>query len=153
RTEEIVFMVGQVDRTMEELMARAQRRKAALEKMIKDTVPTANVKVLIFGYTVVLTGTVSKAEEVQVIMELARSQYPESHIPVQSAPAAPAPPGAAPTGVQPYQGPLIVNAMRIGGVQQVALEVVVARVNRSELRQMTFNFLINHDSYFVGSVL
>src|SRR5262245_48109144 len=121
--------------------------------MIKDTVPTANVKVLVFGYTVVLTGTVSKAEEVQVIMELARSQYPEFQMPGQPAPAPPPPGPGSPVGPTGYQGPLIVNAMRIGGVQQVALEVVVARVNRSELRQMTFNFLINHDSYYAGSII
>src|SRR5262245_37019579 len=157
KSEELIVTVttAQAEQQFLALQRMAEQRRLALEKMIKDTVPTANVQVLVFGYTVVLKGTILKAEDGQYIMELARSVYPEFQAPgVELSPGAQAPP--QPYGAQPLpqgqgRGPLIVNALRIGGVQQVMLEVVVTRVNRSELRNMTFNFLINHDSYFFGS--
>jgi len=34
-----------------------------------------------------------------------------------------------------------VDAMRVGGVQQVQLDVIIAQVNRTDLRNLTFNFL------------
>src|SRR5205807_2087575 len=51
---------------------------------------------------------------------------------------------------------LFVNGMTIGGVQQVQLEVVVAAVNRSRLRQMQFDFFLNNrhstfNSSFAGA--
>src|SRR5579875_1181174 len=36
-----------------------------------------------------------------------------------------------------------VDAMRVGGVQQVQLDVIIAQVNRTDLRNLTFNFLGN----------
>ena len=38
---------------------------------------------------------------------------------------------------------IVYNGMTVGGVQQVQLEVVLAAVNRSRLRQMAFNFYGN----------
>src|SRR5438132_7856977 len=142
KTEELVITVttAAAEQQFLALQRMAEQRRLALEKMIKDTIPTANVQVLVFGYTVVLKGTILKAEDGQFIMELARSVYPEFQAPgIEVAPGAPAPPG--PYGAQPLpqgqgRGPLIVNALRIGGVQQVMLEVVVTRVSRSELRNM-----------------
>src|SRR5205823_10068032 len=37
--------------------------------------------------------------------------------------------------------PQVINAMRVGGVTQVQLDVVVAEVSRSELRRMSFDFM------------
>ena len=46
--------------------------------------------------------------------------------------------GAAAAAVPGVQ---VINALRVGGVQQVQLDVMVAQVSRSELRSMAFNFL------------
>src|SRR5437870_560792 len=84
-----------------------------------SAVRSANVQVLVFGYTVVLKGTILRAEDAQVIMELARSVYPEFQVPgSQTAPGAgppPPPPGQQPLPQGQGQGPLIINAMRLGG--------------------------------------
>src|SRR5438445_261535 len=158
KTEELVITVttAQAEQQFLLLQRMAEQRRAALEKMIKDTVPTANVQVLVFGWTVVLKGTILKAEDGQFIMEMARSVYPEFQDPNSLTNQAAAAGQPTPYGPQPLaqgqgRGPLIVNALRIGGVQQVTIEVVVTRDNRSEMRNMTFNFLINHDSYYFGS--
>src|SRR5262249_45966357 len=158
KTEELTVLVTTAEDELrfQALQRMAEVRRQALEKMIKDTVPTSNVQGLVFGYTVVLKGTIARTEDGQEIMEMARSVYPEFQVPgSQNQPAAPPP---TPTGTQPQpqglgQGPLIINAMRVGGVQQVAIEVTVARVNRSELRNMTFNFLINGNKFFFGSII
>src|SRR5262249_18264437 len=46
-----------------------------------------------------------------------------------------------------------VNAMRVGGVQQVQLDVVIAQVSRSELRNMNFDFLQQGGSHTISSVM
>lgn len=139
------------------LQRMAEQRRLALEEMIRRTVPTANVDVLIFGYTVVLKGTVQRSEDVQIIMELARSVYPEFQVPgSQTAPGTqppPPPPGGQALPQGQGQGPLIINNLRIGGVQQVMIEVVIARVSRSELRNMSFNFVFNDPTWYFASVL
>jgi pilus assembly protein CpaC len=55
--------------------------------------------------------------------------------------------------VQGYGYRLVVNHIKVGGVQQVQLEVCVAQVNRTELRQLGFNFLTNSNSNYFGSTV
>ena len=47
----------------------------------------------------------------------------------------------------------VINALRVAGVQQVQLDVVVAQVSRTEFRQLGFNFLSSRNSSFIGSTL
>jgi pilus assembly protein CpaC len=87
-----------------------------LRTLLQRAVPSANV-VPIPGAnnTIILTGTVSHAEDVDVISRMA---------------------------VSVVGGPdRLINAMRVGGVQQVQLDVVVARVERRLLRRMAFDFI------------
>ncbi|MBY0524883.1 MAG: hypothetical protein K2R98_15875 [Gemmataceae bacterium] len=80
---------------------------ALLRNLLTRTVPTASVTPIPSGgNTVVLTGWVAHAEDIETILAIARS-----------------------IGANP------INAMRAGGVQQVQLDVVVARVSRTELRR------------------
>ncbi len=103
-----------------------QARQQALI-LIRRTVPTASVDLIaLANNTVILTGTVMQAEDVPLLTELARSVMPQA---------------------------TVVNNTKLGGVQQVGLEVTVARVSRSELRNMSFNFLESRGSYFIGSIL
>jgi pilus assembly protein CpaC len=68
---------------------------------------------------------VARAEDVDVIMRVA----------------------AAVGGLQ------IINAMKVGGVQQVQLDVVIAQVSRNEFRSMAFDFLVNSKNFFFGSTV
>jgi pilus assembly protein CpaC len=109
----------------EEVAAREAARR--LLDLIRRTVPTAAVDVVVSGgNTFILTGTVQQAESVRILIETAKSVLP---------------------------GAQVINALRIGGVQIVELDVVVAAVNRSEARSMGFNFQINRENYFVSNVL
>jgi pilus assembly protein CpaC len=81
-----------------------------LRNLLQRAVPTAVVSPIPAGATIILTGTVEKAEDIETILGIARNTLG---------------PGA--------QAPI--NAMRVGGVQMVQLDVVVARVARSELRR------------------
>ncbi|OAI49090.1 hypothetical protein AYO44_18605 [Planctomycetaceae bacterium SCGC AG-212-F19] len=85
-----------------------------LRYLINEAVPTANVlPIRGAGNTIILTGWVAHSEDVETIMRIARTFT------------------AGGTG-----GADIVNAMKVGGVMQVQLDVVVARVARSEIRRM-----------------
>lgn len=93
-----------------------------LRNILRRAVPTASVNPIPgAGNTIILTGWVARAEDVDTIMRIARTFTGGGA-------------GAAD----------IVNAMKVGGVMQVQLDVVVARVARSEFRRMA------NDLYQVG---
>ncbi len=97
-----------------------------LRNLIKQAVPSAGVVVLPAGPgSLVLTGTVDRVEQMQLVVDTVRGV----------------------TGLQ------VINALRAGGLQQVQLDVVVAQVSRSELRAMAFNFLSNGKNFFLGSTV
>ncbi len=109
--------------------AELDARRAKLLEVIHATVPTAVVDAVVTDPNyVVLTGTVPSAEAVQTILETAR-------------------------GLMGGPGARIYNAMRVGGVQQVQLEVVVALVNRSRLRQLSTNFGYFTNRFYLTNVL
>lgn len=84
-----------------------------LRTQLRRAVPTANVTVIpTSANTVILSGTVTHAQDVAVVRGLVQSI-----------------------------GFKYIDGMRVGGVQQVQLDVIIASVNRSDLRNLTFNFL------------
>jgi pilus assembly protein CpaC len=106
-----------------------QRDIENLRTQLHRAAPTASiVPTPISDSTVVLNGTVTNAEDVDVLTNVARS-----------------------LGFQ------VINAMRVGGVQQVQLDVVIVQVSRSDLRTLTFNFIAQSPNFFfahnVGSAL
>src|SRR5437660_886587 len=66
--------------------------------------------------------------------------------------------GAAPAWAQaqpPAPAPAVdvINHLRVGGVQQVQLDVTVARVARQEFRALNFDFLTNSKNFFLSSTV
>ena len=97
-----------------------------LKTQLRRAVPSANIIPIPYGANgIILTGTVARAEDVQIIQQVA-------------------------TAVGGFS---IVNALRVGGVQQVQLDVVVAQVSRQQFRQMAFNFLTDTPNTFFGSTI
>lgn len=95
-----------------------------LKTQLRRTVPTANVTPIpTSNNAVILTGTVTRAEDVNVVLQVANSIG----------------------GIQ------VINAMRVGGVQQVQLDVVVAAVRRNNTRSIGFDFLTSSQNFFYGS--
>jgi pilus assembly protein CpaC len=85
-----------------------------LRNILRRAVPTASVNPIPgAGNTIILTGWVAHSEDVDTIMRISRTFTS----------------GAA-------GGADIINALKVGGVMQVQLDVVVARVARSEFRRM-----------------
>jgi len=106
-----------------------QRDIENLKTQLHRAAPTSTViPTPISDSTVVLNGTVTNSEDVDVLTNVARS-----------------------LGFQ------VINAMRVGGVQQVQLDVVIVQVSRSDLRTLTFNFAANSRNFFfaqnVGNAL
>jgi len=100
---------------------------AFLRKVLQDTVPSANIVPIPVGTgAIILSGTVTKAEDIPIIYGVAQSVAP---------------------GVQ------LTNALRVAGVQQVELCVSVAQVRRSALRQMSFEFLRTGSNNIFASTL
>ncbi len=90
-----------------------------LRYLLQEAVPTANVvPVRGAGNTIILTGWVAHSEDVETILRIARSFT------------------AGGAG-----GADIVNALKVAGVMEVQLDVVVARVARGEIRDMSFDLL------------
>lgn len=95
-----------------------------LKTQIRRAVPTANVTPIpSSNNAIILTGTVARAEDIDTILRIAQSLG----------------------GVQ------VINAMRVGGVQQVQLDVVVAAVDRSLTRNVGFDWSVNSKNAFFGS--
>jgi len=104
-----------------------EKLKLALRDLIRTTVPASQVEIVVApNNTVFLSGTVGKAEEVQLIMAAASSIFgPDSKV---------------------------VNGLRLAGVHQVQLDVVIARVNRTEARRLQLNFIDGSQTYFLSSL-
>lgn len=95
-----------------------------LKLQLRRAVQTANLQVVPTGAnTVLITGTVSQPQDVELITRVA-------------------------TSVGNIQ---VINGVRVGGVQQVQLDVVVAQVSRREFRRMAFDFLVNSQNFFFGN--
>src|SRR5437016_1250836 len=114
----------------------------AVKAVLRRAVPTAAVEPIPAGInTVVLTGTVAHAEDIELILRVAQGVL------VSGVPAVAA---AQNQAIVPIT---IVNAMTVGGLRQVQLDVTIASVNRTELRQLGTNFTINGNSGFLTNLI
>jgi pilus assembly protein CpaC len=108
-----------------------------LKNIIKRTIPTASIDVVPgVGQTVILTGYVNRPEDSAMIEQIAQSAIGGAG-------------GAAGGG----GGGKLVNAIRVGGSQHVMIDVVVAQVDRSEIRNRGSDFFINGSTASGGSFL
>jgi len=147
-----------------------------LKKVISNAVPNSNIQVIpVTKDAVILSGYVSRAEDIGMILSIAGnivdptlfdglSQTSSTQTnPGQTNPTGTTPgnmptdPNAAattqPAQATPRTSQKVINALRVAGVQQVQLDVVVAQVSRSEFRQLGFNFLSSRNSSFIASTL
>jgi pilus assembly protein CpaC len=101
-----------------------------LRYVIRQAVPTANVDVTpgISVNTVILTGYVTSPQDADIVLRLAGSAI----------------------GNMPQN---VINAMQIGGVQQVQIDVVIATVDRNEVRTRGFDFFINGKTFQLNSIV
>ena len=99
-----------------------------MRNLIKQAVPTSNVEIVpSLNRTVLLKGWVAQASDSDIIMKIATSVL--------------------------GQGTQVINALRIGGVQQVQLDVTVAAVSRTEARRRGYAYAVNGSTVSTGSVL
>jgi pilus assembly protein CpaC len=104
-----------------------------LRSVIRRTVPTAAVDVVPgVGNTIILTGYVTRPEDSALIERIA---------------------GSAVGGGQGAQGGGVVNALQIGGSQHVLIDVTVAQVDRTELRERGVSFGTQGTTVGVSSIL
>jgi pilus assembly protein CpaC len=99
-----------------------------LKTLIQQAVPSANVTPIPGGNnTIILTGTVARAEDVQTVLATAASI----------------------AGGFDH----VINSMRVGGLMQVQLDVKIATVSRDELRRMSFDFFTDGASHTFASTV
>jgi pilus assembly protein CpaC len=95
-----------------------------LKTQLKRAVPTANITPIPTSTnTVILQGTVARPEDVDVVLKVVASIG----------------------GIQ------AINALRVGGVHQVQLDVTVVEVAREEFRRMAFDWLLDSKNFFFGN--
>ncbi len=100
-----------------------------LKFVIKQAVPTANIEIIPgVGNVIVLSGTVSQPGDADIVVRIASSAV-----------------GGSATNV--------INAIQIGGTQQVMIDVTVAQVDRTMLRERGFSFQAGGSSFGITSVL
>ena len=99
-----------------------------LRALIQRTVPTANVEVTPgIGNVIILSGYATSPQDADIIYKLAASQ------------------SGSPANV--------INAVQVGGVQQVQIDVVIASVDRDKTRNRGFDFFFNGKSFQFASIL
>lgn len=99
-----------------------------LRSLLQRGMPTANIQIIpAANNTIILQGHVARAEDIDAVLRIAQSVV-----------------------LSPDR---IINNVRIGGVVQVQLDVVVARVSRSEFRRLAFAFQNAGLQHFFGSTV
>jgi pilus assembly protein CpaC len=99
-----------------------------LRSLLKRAVPTAAVDPIPgANNTIILTGTVAHTEDIETILRTTASVVLGDN--------------------------RVINALRVGGVQQVQLCAVIARVQRTEARNMGFSFFDQGAHHFLGSTV
>lgn len=95
-----------------------------LEMLLKTEFPQASLRVRPLATSVVLSGRVDRAEDVNRIVRMAEDYYPK-----------------------------VINNVSVGGVQQVLLHVKVMEVSRTKLRALGFDWAnFGRTDYFIQSV-
>jgi pilus assembly protein CpaC len=108
--------------------------KGRFIEQIQRAIPGSKVSVYIDGGNIIVSGYAPDQSSIKAIEQSARNAFgPDTVIAVSLA------------GQEP--------AARIPRVQQVELEVIVAVVNRSEVRSLAANWVINRPTYFIGSTI
>ncbi|MGL4424486.1 MAG: type II and III secretion system protein family protein [Gemmataceae bacterium] len=104
-----------------------------LRKVIQRAVPSANIEIIPgVGSSIILTGYVNKLSDADTIVRIAGGAV--------AGPAGGAGGGAA--GGAAAGNNNVINAIQVGGVQHVQIEVVVAQVDRTELRSRGADFQV-----------
>ncbi|MDB5307631.1 MAG: pulD 2 [Gemmataceae bacterium] len=100
-----------------------------LRNLIRRTVPTANVEVTPgVGNVIILSGYATSPQDADIILRLTQSQI-----------------GGSANNV--------INAVQVGGVQQVQIDVVIASVDRDKTRSRGFDFFLNGRSFQFNSIV
>ncbi|MCA9048792.1 MAG: hypothetical protein KDA89_08700, partial [Planctomycetaceae bacterium] len=117
-----VTIIDEFDQfTKVEVLVRGDIRH--LESYLKRLYPNDAISVEEIKGAVLLSGWVTRPENINEIVSIAERFYPD-----------------------------VLNHMRIGGVQQVMLKATVMEVNRSRIRELGMNFgLLRNDSYLVST--
>ena len=117
------------DRTRKNFTVLVQPDLDLLRKTLKQTVPTANVEVQPgVGGTIILSGYVNQPNDGDLVARIASSAV-----------------GGNVNNV--------INAIQVGGAQHVQIDVTVAQVDRTELRERGFAFGVNGTTFGISSIL
>ena len=117
------------DKTTTTIEVLVQPDYELLRKILKQTVPTANVVVTpAAGGAIILSGYVNRAEDADIVVRIATSAV-----------------GGSVNNV--------VNALQVGGVQHVLIDMVIAQVDRSEIRERGIAFGVQGSGFGFTSVL
>ena len=100
-----------------------------LKFVLKRAVPTANIEVIPgVGNVIILSGSVTRPEEADTAIRIASSAV----------------------GGQTQN---VINALNVGGSQHVAIDVTVAKVDRTEIRERGFAFGAFGQTFQISNVL
>lgn len=95
-----------------------------LQMALEDQYPYSSIRVYRYSNSLVLSGYVDRPDYVSSIVRLSEDYAPK-----------------------------IINNMKVGGVQQILLNVQVMEVSRTKLREMGFDFAnLNGDDFIISSV-
>ncbi len=132
-----------------------------LRKVLAQAVPTASVQIIPgVGNTIILTGYVNKPEDADIVVRIATAavggvpgQGTAGQNNNQAGGGTQGGAGGAGGAAGGTGNSRVINAIQVGGVQHVMIEVVVAQVDRTELRERGADFVIGGSTGSFSSVL
>jgi pilus assembly protein CpaC len=140
-----IFALAKDGRRIAFFQVSVGRAIGELTALLNVAIPGNTIRVRTVENTIILTGSVSNAEEAQKALDIASGFVNDSPV---GAPAAPASSGASAGGGAPAgsagkssgspQGK-VVNALTIRGADQVSLHVTVAEIRREIIKQLGVN--------------
>ncbi|QVL34187.1 hypothetical protein KIH39_09850 [Telmatocola sphagniphila] len=130
-TAKITLISGNTEETYEIIV---QADIEALRTLIRSKFPTANIEITPFGQNrIVLTGNVAHSADIDPILQIANAAFAGI--------------GAGAGGGS------VINAMTVGGVSQVQLDVTIASVSRTKARNRGFSWVVQGSTFSTGSIL
>ena len=137
-----ILVLDKNDRLLTSISLEVRHDLESLRQSLRRLLPNENIKVASSQGSIVLSGEVSGIQAVKTALDLARTFLPQSK-------------GLENTkGSETLEGSGVVNLLKVGGAQQVMLEVQVAEISRQFLKNIDVNFnLVGPDSRFkIGAV-
>ncbi|NLH79796.1 MAG: type II and III secretion system protein family protein [Phyllobacteriaceae bacterium] len=149
-----VVVFGSAGRPIANLEIQVEVDTSSLENLLKRLLPRSSIRVEAVAGTVILSGTVGSAAEAVQAYEVA-SRFIGSDTSSQGSTSASTGSGTTGTttaGSSTGSGPQVVNALTIGGKDQVMLKVTIAEMQREVIKKLGIDVSADGGTHWANAI-